>query len=77
VGLNVAAFALEFGKKTSNFEGSLWGVRLHAEYRFARNFAIGAALDAFDVRVDASQAKWKGRIDNGYWGPQIYLTARL
>jgi hypothetical protein len=77
VGANVAAFALKFGKDTANFEGSLWGVRLQAEYRFARNFAVGAALDGFDVSVDASQNKWKGGFDNGYWGPQIYLIARL
>jgi hypothetical protein len=75
-GGNVAVFALKFGEETWNFEGSLWSVRLHAEYRFARNFALGAALDGFRVKVDASQDDWKGGFDYGYWGPQIYLMAR-
>jgi hypothetical protein len=76
-GASGAVFALEFGEDTWNFEGRLWSVRLHAEYRFARNFAIGAALDGFDVSVDLSSGSWKGGFDYGYWGPQIYLTARF
>ena len=76
-GASAALFALEFGEDTWNFEGSLWSVRLHAEYRFARNFAIGAALDGFDVDVDLHSGSWKGGFDYGYWGPQIYLTARF
>jgi hypothetical protein len=76
-GVSAAVFALEFGQDTWNFEGHLWSVRLHAEYRFARNFAIGAALDGFDVNVDLSSGSWKGGFDYGYWGPQIYLTARF
>ena len=77
VGVNAAVFALEFGEETWTFEGRLWSLRLHGEYRFARNWALGAALDGFDVSVDASQDKWKGGFDYGYWGPQIYLTARF
>jgi hypothetical protein len=76
-GANVGVFALEFGGDTWDFEGSLWSVRLHAEYRFARNFALGVALDGFDVSVAVSQNDWKGGFDYGYWGPQIYLTARF
>jgi hypothetical protein len=76
-GASAAVFALEFGEDTWNFEGSLWSMRLHAEYRFARNFAIGAALDGFDVGADLSAGSWKGGFDYGYWGPQIYLTARF
>ena len=76
-GVSAAVFALEFGEETWNFEGRLWSVRLHAEYRFARNFAVGAALDGFDVSVDVSQNSWKGGFDYGYWGPQIYLSARF
>lgn len=77
VGASAAVFALQFGEDTWSFEGSLWSVRLHAEYRFARNFAIGAALDGFDVSVDLSSGSWNGGFDYGYWGPQVYLTARF
>jgi hypothetical protein len=76
-GASAAVFALEFGEDTWSFEGSLWSVRLHAEYRFARNFGIGVALDGFDVSVDLSSGSWKGGFDYGYWGPQIYLMARF
>jgi hypothetical protein len=76
-GASAAVFALEFGEETWSFEGSLWSVRLHAEYRFARNFALGMALDAFDVDVNLSQNNWNGGFNYGYWGPQIYLTARF
>lgn len=76
-GVSAAVFALEFGEDTWSFEGSLWSVRLHAEYRFARNFGIGVALDGFDIDVDLGTNRWNGGFDYGYWGPQIYLTARF
>jgi hypothetical protein len=76
-GANAAVFALQFGEDTWSFEGSLWSVRLHGEYRFARNYAVGAALDGFSVKADLSKDNWKGGFDYGYWGPQIYLTARF
>jgi hypothetical protein len=43
----------------------------------SRHFAIGAALDAFKVNVDTSQNEWHGGFEYGYWGPQVYITARL
>jgi hypothetical protein len=76
-GASLAAFALKFGESTWNFEGSLYSARLHGEYRFARNFALGAALDGFRVKVDVSRSDWNGGFDYGYFGPQIYLTARF
>ena len=76
-GGSLALFALKFGKDTFNFEGELWSARLHVEYRFARNFAVGAALDGFQVSAEVSQSQWNGGFDYGYWGPQLYLTARF
>jgi hypothetical protein len=75
-GASAAVFLLEFGEETWNLEGRLWSVRLHGEYRFARHWALGAALDGFEVSVDAAKSSWKGGFDYGYWGPQIYVTAR-
>lgn len=56
--------------------------KVHGKARTAgvaepRNFALGAALGGFRVKVDASQDDWKGGFDYGYWGPQIYLMARF
>jgi hypothetical protein len=76
-GLSAAAFALRFGEDTFEFEGSLVSARLHAEYRFTRHLAAGAALDAFKVNAKAKQRDWAGGFDYGYWGPQVYLIARF
>jgi hypothetical protein len=76
-GGNLGVFSLRYGKDTTNFEGELWSARLHAEYRFAKHLGIGAAIDGFKVSVEASQNQWKGGFDYGYWGPQLYLTARF
>ena len=75
-GASVALFFLRFGQDELEFQGDLWSVRLHAEYRFSRHFGVGAAIDGFRVKVEASQNDWKGGFDYGYWGPQLYLTAR-
>ena len=76
-GASAAAFALRFGEGTFEFEGSLVSARLHAEYRFTRHLAAGAALDAFKVNAKAKQREWTGGFDYGYWGPQVYLMARF
>src|SRR3954471_22794819 len=76
-GASAAAFALRFGEGTFEFEGSLVSARLHAEYRFTRHLAAGAALDAFKVNAKAQQREWTGGFDYGYWGPQVYLMARF
>ena len=76
-GVNAAVFALKFGEDAWSVAGRLWSLRLHGEYRFARNWAIGAALDGFDISVDTSKENWNGGFDYGYWGPQIYVTARF
>lgn len=76
-GAGAGAFSLKFSEGSSSIDGSLWSVRVHAEYRWTRNFGVGAAIDAFRIKVDASQDEWKGGLDYGYWGPQIYLTGRF
>ena len=76
-GASAAAFALKFAEDTFEFQGSLVSARLHGEYRFTRHLAVGAALDAFKVNVKAQQREWHGGFDYGYWGPQLYLTARF
>jgi hypothetical protein len=76
-GASAAAFALQFGESTWEFKGSLVSARLQGEYRFSRHFAAGAALDAFKVNADTKKNSWSGGFDYGYWGPQVYLTARF
>jgi hypothetical protein len=76
-GATVAVFALAYGGESTNLEGGLMSARVHGEYRFSRHVGVGAALDAFKVRVDADQEHWKGGLDYRYWGPQLYLIARF
>jgi hypothetical protein len=76
-GGEIGVFSLKSGKRAVGFEGSLWSARAHAEYRFSRYFGIGAALEGFRVKVDLGQDQWRGELENGYWGPQLYLTGRF
>ncbi|HYR36981.1 MAG TPA: hypothetical protein VEQ87_22030 [Burkholderiales bacterium] len=76
-GATAAAFALQFGQETWHFKGNLVSARLHAEYRFTRHLAGGAALDAFKVDTKLSRNDWQGGFDYGYWGPQVYLMVRF
>jgi len=77
MGASAAAFSLKFAEETFSFEGSLVSARLHGEYRMTHHLALGAALDAFKVNAKASQSDWHGGMDYGYFGPQVYLTARF
>jgi hypothetical protein len=77
VGLWGAAFALKFGKDTTNVEGHIWSAAAYAEYRFSNHFALGLNIEGFNVDIDASSTSWNGAIDYGYWGPQLYLKARF
>lgn len=76
-GAGASVFALEFGEDAFKFNGSLWSARAYLEYHLSRHFGVGAAIDGFRVDVDAQQNDWQGGFNYGYWGPQLYLTARF
>lgn len=76
-GAGAGYFSLEFGDDTLDYQGSVWSARAYAEYRFARHFGFGAAVEGFRLKVDADQDEWRGSIDYGYVGPQLYVTARF
>jgi hypothetical protein len=76
-GAQGAVFALKYNNDPVNAEGSLFTGRLYLEYRFARNFALAAALESFAIETQVSQSEWRGGLDYRYIGPQIYATARF
>jgi opacity protein-like surface antigen len=76
-GALAGVFALKYVEDALHAQGSLVSVRVYGEYRFSRHFGAGAALDGFKVRVEADRDNWKGGFDYGYWGPQVFLTARF
>jgi hypothetical protein len=50
---------------------------LHAALGVERGVQVHGSPYGFDVSVDLSAGSWKGGFDYGYWGPQVYLTARF
>lgn len=76
-GASAGYFSLKFGDEELDYQGSVWSARGYAEYRFARHYGVGAAVEGFRVKVDADQDQWRGSIDYGYVGPQLYVTARF
>jgi len=73
MGLHGAYFKLKFG----NVEGDVWSARAEAEYRFAKHFGLGLAVEGFGLDIDSSGSSWQGAINYDYWGPQLYLKARF
>lgn len=76
-GVSAAYFSIEFGSSELDAEGSLGSLRAYGEYRFAKRWGAGLAIDAFRIDVDADKPRWNGRYEYDYWGPQIYVTARF
>lgn len=76
-GAGAGYFSVELGDEVLNYRGSVWSARGYAEYRFSRHFGIGGAVEGFRLKVDADQDGWRGGLDYGYVGSQLYATARF
>ena len=70
-------FGLDIAEDTLNFSGSLYNVRLSTDYWVTNNFGVGAAINWFNIDVELNDNDWKGAIDYQYFGPQIYIQARI
>jgi hypothetical protein len=70
-------FALDLVDDEINFSGSLANIRLSTDYWFTNNFGIGAAINWFDLDAEVDDDNWKGAVDYRYFGPQIYVQARI
>jgi hypothetical protein len=57
--------------------GTIVNLRLSTDYWITRNIGLGAAVNYFELDVDVDSDKWKGTLNYGYFGPQIYLQARI
>jgi len=76
-GIAASVFSIEFGEDQLDAKGSLWNARLFGEYHFAGRYSAGVAVDVFKLSLDMNKPRWQGDYDYGYWGPQLYMTARF
>ena len=70
-------FALELTDEAFHFSGSVYNVRFSTDYWVTKNFGIGAAVNWFDIDAKIDDSEWKGAIEYRYFGPQIYIQARI
>ena len=70
-------FALDLVDDEINFSGSLVNFRLSTDYWFTNNFGMGAAINWFELDAEVDDTNWKGAVDYTYFGPQIYVQARI
>jgi hypothetical protein len=70
-------FSLDLTEDTLNFSGNLFNVRFSTDYWVTNNFGVGAAINWFDLNAEVNDDDWKGAIDYQYFGPQIYIQARI
>lgn len=76
-GAGAGYFSVQLADDVFDYRGSVLSSRAYLEYRFSRHFGLGGAVEGFRLRVDADQDRWRGRLDYGYVGSQLYVTARF
>lgn len=63
-----------FSLKYGDYDGSLVNASLAGEYRFNRNWLIGAGYTTYDYNLDVTGGKAKGSFDYNFSGPVVYVT---
>lgn len=66
----VQVFSLEYG----DYEGSLFNGAVNVEYRFERNYAIGAGYLFNDYNLDVTKGRARGSFDYQFSGPMAYVS---
>ncbi len=66
----VQAFSLKYG----DYDGSLVNASVAGEYRFNRNWLIGAGYTTYDYNLDVTGGRAKGSFDYNFSGPVLYVT---
>lgn len=63
-----------FSLKYNDYDGSLVNASVAGEYRFNRNWLMGAGYTTYDYNLDVTKGKAKGSFDYNFSGPVIYVT---
>jgi hypothetical protein len=71
----LTGWAQLFSLKYGDYDGSLVNGAVNAEYRFNRNYSVGAGYTLFDYNLDVTKGKGRGSFDYRFAGPVLYLNA--
>lgn len=63
-----------FSLKYDEYDGSLKNLSAGIDYRFTRNFGIGAGYRYVDYQLDATKASFTGSVNYKFSGPMLYAT---
>lgn len=70
-------FWFDFAGSTIDVGGTIVNVRLSTDYWITRNMGLGAAVNYFQIDLEAESDSWDGDLKYGYFGPQIYVVLRF
>lgn len=76
-GLRGEVFWFDIATDTVGVGGTIGNLRLSTDYWITRNIGLGAAVNAFQINIDVDSSEWDGRLEYGYFGPQIYASLRF
>lgn len=71
----LAAWAQVFSLEYDDYDGTLVSGAVSAEYRFNRNWAIGAGWLLNDYNLDVTKGKARGSFNYEFSGPMAYVSA--
>lgn len=70
-------FWFDFAGSTIDVGGTIVNLRLSTDYWITRNIGLGAAVNYFQIDLEAESKNWDGDLKYGYTGPQIYVALRF
>lgn len=70
----LGAWVQVFSLNYDDYEGSLVSGAATVEYRFDRNYAVGAGYIYNDYNLDVTKGKARGSFDYQFSGPMAYVT---
>lgn len=69
------AHAQYFQLSLDGYDGRLVDYQANLIWQFSRHFALGAAYNHFDTKVDVDRTNLAGRLEWRYQGPQLFVRA--
>lgn len=70
-------FWFDFSGTAIDVGGTIVNLRLSTDYWITRNVGLGAAVNYFQIDIEAESDNWDGDLKYGYVGPQLYVALRF